>query len=587
MPIEVAGGIRRMNGAKTTAILAGAVLFAGMAVGQAEPIKANQAEPKQANAGKPGDPYGIILKPIPEKLVVLTFDDSCRSHATFVGPLLKKYGFGGTFYISDAFSFRTRKDWYMTWEQIKALEDMGFEIGNHTVGHGQLSATGLDGCRSGLTGLERLCLANKVARPITFCWPFYSVNNKFLAVLTTKGYTFARGGGDRPYSPTVDNPLDAPSYTIHDNSLKIKDSFARAAKQAVPGRVVIFCFHGVPDAEHPAVGVEPGAVRGIDEVFEGQPLHGHRHAGPGRVCGCGEGSDSYCRVRFVFPGEDAAWPGASATSKGKVLYLCVNQLPADRKLALPGMTTRISRRLFPGGPEETAVLDGFQCGHGHPGHPRARILTRGLRREPHGDCGRADGGRLRPSLDFVFPGLPEAVISGNEIRVKVPLATDLTRLAQTYQTGSPLVAGKPASGSTQDFTRPRTYTVTAADGSTRPYVVTVIPTLGAVGVSNPSFEKFDVLSEYDDSMGKNPTGAVWTFKQAKSGDEVGINLLSGGPIFAPPAPDGTRHSAFIRGARQRHFAVDHFRQGELHGQFRCRETSWLFGNLHPLDREHR
>jgi len=29
---------------------------------------------------------------------------------------------------------------------------------------------------------------------------------------------------------------------------------------------------------------------------------------------------------------------------------------------------------------------------------------------------------------------------------------------------------------------------------------------------------------------------------------VGINLITGGPIFAPPAPDGTRHSAFIRGA---------------------------------------
>jgi len=55
--------------------------------------------PLLAQAADP-DPYGILLKPIPEKLVVLTFDDPCRSHATFVGPLLKKYGFGGTFYIT-------------------------------------------------------------------------------------------------------------------------------------------------------------------------------------------------------------------------------------------------------------------------------------------------------------------------------------------------------------------------------------------------------------------------------------------------------------------------------------------------------
>jgi peptidoglycan/xylan/chitin deacetylase (PgdA/CDA1 family) len=67
------------------------------------------------------DPYGIIIKPIPDKSVVLTFDDACLSHATFVAPLLKEYGFGGSFYITTAFEFNTRKDWHMTWEQIKDL----------------------------------------------------------------------------------------------------------------------------------------------------------------------------------------------------------------------------------------------------------------------------------------------------------------------------------------------------------------------------------------------------------------------------------------------------------------------------------
>jgi len=44
--------------------------------------------PAIARAADP-DPYGILLKPIPDKLVVLTFDDACLSHATFVAPLLK------------------------------------------------------------------------------------------------------------------------------------------------------------------------------------------------------------------------------------------------------------------------------------------------------------------------------------------------------------------------------------------------------------------------------------------------------------------------------------------------------------------
>src|ERR1700704_1916671 len=59
------------------------------------------------------------IEPVPEKLAVLTFDDSVASHYWVVRPLLKRYGFGATFFISEGFSFPTNKKDYMTWEQIK------------------------------------------------------------------------------------------------------------------------------------------------------------------------------------------------------------------------------------------------------------------------------------------------------------------------------------------------------------------------------------------------------------------------------------------------------------------------------------
>ena len=46
-------------------------------------------------------------KPIPEKLVVLTFDDSAKSHYTIVRPILLKYKFGATFFITEGFDFAT------------------------------------------------------------------------------------------------------------------------------------------------------------------------------------------------------------------------------------------------------------------------------------------------------------------------------------------------------------------------------------------------------------------------------------------------------------------------------------------------
>ena len=51
----------------------------------------------------------MSLIPIPNGLVVLTFDDGNKSDFTYVAPLLKQYGFGATFYITEGLNFLTNK----------------------------------------------------------------------------------------------------------------------------------------------------------------------------------------------------------------------------------------------------------------------------------------------------------------------------------------------------------------------------------------------------------------------------------------------------------------------------------------------
>src|SRR5260370_10534711 len=74
-------------------------------------------------------------EPIPDKLVVLTFDDSAKSHYTVARPLLTKYKFSATFFITEGFDFRTNKKDYMTWDEIAQLHKDDFAIGNHTLDH--------------------------------------------------------------------------------------------------------------------------------------------------------------------------------------------------------------------------------------------------------------------------------------------------------------------------------------------------------------------------------------------------------------------------------------------------------------------
>src|SRR3954462_9701201 len=67
---------------------------------------------------------------VPDKLIVLTFDDGVRSHYTTVAPLLERYGFGATFFVTEfpqpPFSDTTL---YMTWAQMGDLGGGGSGAG--------------------------------------------------------------------------------------------------------------------------------------------------------------------------------------------------------------------------------------------------------------------------------------------------------------------------------------------------------------------------------------------------------------------------------------------------------------------------
>ena len=76
-----------------------------------------------------------VRKKIPDKLVVLTFDDCNKSDRTFVAGELRKQGFGATFYVTEGLGFLKNKKHYTTWREIVELHKMGFEIGNHTKSH--------------------------------------------------------------------------------------------------------------------------------------------------------------------------------------------------------------------------------------------------------------------------------------------------------------------------------------------------------------------------------------------------------------------------------------------------------------------
>ena len=420
------------------------------------------------------DPNGVLLKPIPDRLLVLTFDDGCASGYAVVAPILKSLGFNGTFYVCDFDSFKTRKDWYLTWRQMKAMANDGFEIGNHTVGHWGGLGHFLD--------MEDELLANNVPKPTTVCWPVYDVNWSSCPALGTNGYTFGRGGHERPYRPTVDNPFDVPSFSITDG-LPI-EKFIKQVQQACQGRVVVFTFHGVPDMEHPPVSLEPATFKAMMQYLKdnhyqclalrdmAKYIDPAKAANLPRTVNDAQGTPPFERLKddmpYVAPPSndilEFCFPGLPPASVSKTSIRLTVPPDTDVTALVPNIKVSPDATVAPasGASRDFSKAQTYTV-TARDGSTKSYVVT--LKKSAMSDA--------KDMLTFTLPGVFSNAVSGNRLAVAVPATTDLKALAPTF-TLSPLATAVPPSGTTTDFTRPQSYTITAQDGSSHVCTVTVV-----------------------------------------------------------------------------------------------------------------
>ncbi len=207
---------------------------------------------------------------IPDKTVVLTFDDAVRSQITVVAPLLEQLGFKATFFITH--NWMEDQAHFLSWEDAAELNRRGFEIGNHTWTH-----SGFDTAEKGaMLGQELQMVDDELARvgvpkPISFAWPGDNFGPEALKQLQIHGIKLARRGmqPEVPYGEVQVGPLldvtrnypllipttgDAyPDWTL--------DHFKKVVAGARDGKVVVLQFHGVPDVVHPWVNTPPEMFR--------------------------------------------------------------------------------------------------------------------------------------------------------------------------------------------------------------------------------------------------------------------------------------------------------------------------------------
>lgn len=184
-------------------------------------------------------------------IVVLCFDDAEISHYSIVAPLLKEYGFGATFFVCEM-PWRMPADsaYYMKWSQIAELHKMGFEIGNHTGHHRNMTKLSREEMQQEVGYIEAKCREYGIPKPISFAYPGNRADSLSQVVLKQMGYLYARAGGSKYFDHREDAPLLIPSYTMGSTE-KLRERNMNALEKLQPSQILVFTIHGVPDVAHP------------------------------------------------------------------------------------------------------------------------------------------------------------------------------------------------------------------------------------------------------------------------------------------------------------------------------------------------
>ena len=155
--------------------------------------------------------------PVPTRRVVLTFDDGYADSYTVVFPLLRRYGFVGTFFVVTS-SVGTKD--HLTVAQIRKMAQAGMEIESHGQHHLDFTQFSLPTARTELSR-SREIISGWTGRPVNFfAYPAGRYSPALERLLGSLGYH-----GALTEIPGFVTPRSAP-YTLervrvsHDDTLR-------------------------------------------------------------------------------------------------------------------------------------------------------------------------------------------------------------------------------------------------------------------------------------------------------------------------------------------------------------------------------
>jgi len=129
----------------------------------------------------------MVGAPLPGHPIVLTFDDGYRDAYTNAYPLLKEYGFTGTFFLVTSYIDEGNPN-YVTWQQVAEMSAGGMSMEAHGYTHADMEGRDRDYLIWQMLGSKEAIEA-RTGKPVRFfCYPSGYYDDSAMQVLHELGY---------------------------------------------------------------------------------------------------------------------------------------------------------------------------------------------------------------------------------------------------------------------------------------------------------------------------------------------------------------------------------------------------------------
>lgn len=125
-------------------------------------------------------------KGLPEKPILITFDDGYLDNYANAYPIMKKYGFTATIFLITGIIGRDER--YMNWQQAREMQKDGFVLGSHSVTHQPLTKLTPDQIRQELTESRAEMERQLGQKPRYFAYPTGAYSLSIEELVREAGY---------------------------------------------------------------------------------------------------------------------------------------------------------------------------------------------------------------------------------------------------------------------------------------------------------------------------------------------------------------------------------------------------------------